>query len=248
MRADADIPEDFEFHGTLYPERIIDRKSAYLPVICPMYLVYDCGIQSITGSLCVGGPDGTGIDQTAEIDHVGIALAAVVATEVVCRNNRTDNRNEVCFVVCRLIKMLGIELEGRAKRGNFAQVRQRKCRRIRGFVVDTHLIEAVTDRFAERDRIRRRICSEAASDRRIIPSGTGLKLLRTDHVFRIGGEHGSGLNGAHQAGIKADEVKSARQSVLNAVECAVDIPQGETVQVGQFIKADTVDAAAAVIP
>ena len=110
-----------------------------------MDLVNDCGIQSITGSLCVGGPDGTGIDQTAEIDHVGIALAAVVATEVVCRNNRTDNRNEVCFVVCRLIKMLGIELESRAKCGNFAEVRQRKRSGIPGFVVDTHLIEAVTE-------------------------------------------------------------------------------------------------------
>ena len=144
--------------------------------------------------------------------------------------------------------MLGISLEGRTERADFAQVDQGK--RSAGTLVIIHavLIETVADGFAERGSVDSGIRGGRFADRLIVPPGAGLDFLGTDHVFCVRGKHIGVFKGAHQAGVIADEVEAARQCVLRIVERIVDRPQGETLAVKIVIKADTRNAAAAVVP
>ena len=212
------------------------------------HLVDDRGSLGIEGSLRIGRPGGAGRNQAAEVDHIGIALVAVVAAEVLPGPDGAADRSEILRVVRRLIKILGIEIESRAERLDFAEINQGEGCILFLFICGTVLVEAVADRFSEHGHIRVGIGSQAVPERLIIPAAAGLDLLRADHILRIGGEYGRGFNRAHEACVKADEIKAVRQSVLHAAERSVDCAQGEAVQIKQLIKADAVDAAAAVIP
>ena len=126
MGADSDIPEYGQLLGALYLERIIDRKTAGIGMVFSPDLVDDRGILRIADRLCVGRPLGSGVNQTAKVDHVGVALGAVVAAKVFRGDDGTADGSEVCFVVRRVIEMLGVSLEGRAQSADFAQVDQGK--------------------------------------------------------------------------------------------------------------------------
>ena len=62
------------------------------------------------------------------------------------------------------------------------------------------------------------------------------------------GQHGCSLDRGHQACVKADKIKATRQKLLNTVKCCIDIPQVQALVIGKLVKADTVNAAASVIP
>ena len=144
--------------------------------------------------------------------------------------------------------MLGIEVEGGGERADLAQVHQRERGVALLLVCRAVFIEAVADRLAERERVGGGLGGEARADGLIVPAGAGLELLGADHVLCVGGEHVGGFQRAHQASVKADEVEAVRHKLLHAGQGVVDIPQGEALEVGKLIKADAVDAAAAVIP
>ena len=131
---------------------------------------------------------------------------------------------------------------------DFAEIRNGKRAGVFIIVGYAAVVITVTDRFSGRGAVCRRIGVQIPADGRIVPAGAGFDLFRCNHVPGIGGEHGGGFHRAHQARVKADKIKAVRQASLNALERFVEIRQIQAFVVIQLVKADAVDAAAAVIP
>ena len=98
-------------------------------------------------------PFGAGRNQAAEVDHVGIALAAVVAAEVLRGIDGAADRREVGLVVGSVIEVLGIGLEGGGERADLAQIHQSERGVTLLLVCGAVFIEAVADRLAQCERV-----------------------------------------------------------------------------------------------
>ena len=150
------------------------------------------------------------LDEATHIHHVGVALAAVVAAEVVGSIDGPGDGSIVKPLLQIGVEVFGIGIKGSAEGGNGAEVNDGHGGTVAVVIFHGGLIKAVADGTAERGPVGIGVSGKILADARIVPAGAGDDLFRGYKIAGKGGEDSSGFNRAHQAGVKADHFKAVR--------------------------------------
>ena len=124
---------------------------------------------------------------------------------------RIDTRGGNGFVFLVFDHLRRVDAEtlqfGRYRGFQFCQVHNAERGGLSAALLGTYFNEIVSNRFADFNGAHPGVLAQFVQPVGIVPADAGLGFLTADHVIGILGKHDAVFDGAHQAGVKADEVE-----------------------------------------
>ena len=228
-------------------QRVVGGEARRSRVVGAAYLVRHDLVQRGLDVRGAGCDRRARVHQAAEVNHVGVTLAAVVAAVAVNLLDAARHGREGLLIGAGGVHLLREAIEVLDELVNLREVDHRQRDEALVATVDGGQV-AVADGAAQVQAVGRGVLGQIVNDRLVLPAVAGLALLRGVHVVRVRGQDVGRLERAHQAGVEADEVKLLPHEGEGACERGVELAQGERVVAVALVKTDAGDGAAAVVP